>query len=142
MELGGATHAGGVIIGDGGTIALVYRETTGVWTFPKGKIEADETDEVAALREIAEETHLTDLEYIDDLGSYTRTKGGVEGAPHKTIHLFLYAAPRAALLTTAQEITETAWVPYREVASRLTIAKDRAWYAPVFDRVREAIQCD
>ncbi len=142
MEPGAVTHAGGVIIGDGGSIALVHRETTGVWTFPKGRIETGETDEEAALREIEEEVGLTDLEFIDDLGSFERTRAGLPDGEHKVIHLFLYAASRGAVLTPANEISEAVWVPYREVAMKLNIDKDRAWYASVFDRVREAIQRD
>ncbi len=136
------THAGGVVLGDGGTVALVHNAETGTWTFPKGSIETGETDEEAALREIEEETSLTGLEFIGDLGTYTRTKGGREGAEQKVLHIFLYAAPRGAALTPANEIAEAVWVPYREVAAKLNIDKDRAWYASVFDRVREAIQRD
>lgn len=142
MEREKPTHAGGVVLGDGGTVALVHNAETGTWTFPKGGIESGETDEEAARREIEEETSLADLEYIDDLGSYARTYGGKPGGAQKIIHLFLYAAPRGALLAPANEIAQAIWVPHREVAMKLTIDKDRAWYASVFDRVREAIQRD
>lgn len=142
MESLEPTHAGGVVLGDGGTVALVHNEETGTWTFPKGHIEPGEADEETARREIQEETGLTDLEFIDDLGSYTRTKAGQAGAVEKIIHLYLFAAPRGAVLMHANEIAEAQWVPHRDVAAKLTIDKDRAWYASVFDRVREAIQRD
>ncbi len=142
METERATHAGGVVLGDGGTIALVHNAETGTWTFPKGSIEPGETDEQAALREIEEETGLTGLEFIDDLGTYARTKSGIAGAAVKIIHLYLYAAPRGAAIVPAHEIAEAVWVPYREVAGALTIDKDKAWFGSVFERVREAIQRD
>jgi 8-oxo-(d)GTP phosphatase len=51
--------AGGVVrrVGpDGEEVLLVHRPRYDDWTFPKGKAEADETDEAAALREVEEET--------------------------------------------------------------------------------------
>lgn len=141
MEPEKPTHAGGVVLGDGGTVALVHNEETGTWTFPKGHIEPGETDEEAARREVQEETGLTSLEFIDDLGSYARLSGDGK-AERKVIHLYLFAAARAAVIVPANEIAEALWVPHREVAAKLTIDKDRAWYASVFDRVREAIQRD
>ncbi len=142
MEHGEPTHAGGIVLGDSGTIALVHNTETGTWTFPKGGIEKDESLEGAARREIEEETGLTGLELIDDLGSYVRTKGGHAGAPEKIINLFLFAAPRGARIVPANEIGEALWVPLPHVAEKLTIAKDKAWFASVFERVRQAIQRD
>ena len=136
------THAGGVILGDSGRIALVHNEKTGVWTFPKGGIDPGGTDEAAARREIEEETGLTGLELIDDLGSYERSNGGIDDAPAKIIHLYLFAAERGATIVGANEIAEAEWVPLQHVVEKLTIAKDKAWFASVFERVRQAIQRD
>lgn len=143
--------AGGIVIGDGGTIAMVYSENSQSWLFPKGHIETDESDEDAARREIAEECGLTDLEYIDDLGEFTRAAGvtadGKEFA-ERTIKMYLFAAPAFAELAPTMEIKEARWVPYREVPALLGqphtewFTRDRAWFATVFDRVREAIQRD
>ena len=144
METIYETCAGGIVIGDGGTLALVHNAHTGTWGFPKGAIEEGEDDETAAKREIAEETGITELEFIGDLGTYEReafsTDAGVQKV--KRIHLYLFAAPAGAALMPTLEIAEARWVPAREVAAALTIPKDQAFYASVFDRVREAIQRD
>ena len=71
-----AKCAGGIVIGDGGDIAMVRSKNSQSWLFPKGHIEAGETDEETALREIQEETGLKNLEYIDDLGEFTRAATG------------------------------------------------------------------
>lgn len=52
--------AGGVIIKDGRLLLIKMRNLSGeeVWTFPKGHLETGETPEMAALREVREETGL------------------------------------------------------------------------------------
>jgi 8-oxo-dGTP pyrophosphatase MutT (NUDIX family) len=113
-------------------------------------MEAGETDEMTARREIAEEAGLTELEYIDDLGEFTRARAsaGETQYEEKTIHMFLFAAKPHATLKPTMEITDARWIPYREAVELLGsphhdwFAKDRIWFASVFERVREAIQRD
>ncbi len=138
--------AGGIVLGDTGTIALVRNRTETAWFFPKGTIEEGETDEDAARREIREETGLDSLERIDDLGSYRRPRiyaeGGYDRDTLKDIHMFLFAAvPHAALVPT-MEIQESTWVPLARVSESLEDTKDRAWFVSVFERVRQAVQRD
>lgn len=142
------THSyGGIVIGDGGRIAMVRnRNGNGAWLFPKGKAEPGETPEETARREVSEETGLTDLELLDDLGSYERYSiSRVEEEDPKEckiIHMFLFSAPPGATLAPSMEIEEARWVPYAQVGSVSGSDKDRIWFASVFNRVREAIQRD
>lgn len=56
---GGLEHsAGGIIVEDGRVLLIQVRNLEGaeVWTFPKGHLEAGETPQDAAIREVAEET--------------------------------------------------------------------------------------
>ncbi len=138
--------AGGIVLGDGGSIAMVKSKNSQSWLFPKGRVESGETDEEAALREIKEECGLDKLEYIDDLGTFTRSAVG--NFNEKSVHMFLFAVPAHSILIPSLEIEEVRWVPFRETAELLGtphtewFIKDRAWFASVFDRVREAIQRD
>ncbi len=139
--------AGGVVLGDSGTIALIWSKNSQTWLFPKGRREPGETDEEAARREIAEETGLTDLEYIDDLGTFVRS--GANGAANKSIHMYLFAAPAHAVLAPTLEIEEAAWVSLPRVLDQLGhgehlawFSADRAWFTTVFKRIRQAIQRD
>lgn len=135
------------MLGDSGTIAMVRREGgSGAWLFPKGCIDGDETDEAAARREIHEETGLTNLELIDDLGTYTRSAMTIEGrddiTQSKEIHMFLFAAPSHSALTPSHEIEEARWVSFSRLINEIGNAKDKAWFTTVFERVRHAIQRD
>jgi 8-oxo-dGTP diphosphatase len=49
--------AGGLVL-DGSSVLLVHRPRYDDWTLPKGKLEADESWEDAAVREVEEETGL------------------------------------------------------------------------------------
>ena len=61
-----APAAGGVVIIDNQFVAI---ERNGIPDLPKGHIEKGETPEVAALREVEEETGITNLEIIKELPS-------------------------------------------------------------------------
>ena len=139
--------AGGIVLGDHGTVALVWSANSQAWLFPKGKIEEGETLEEAARREIAEETGLTDLEYLDDLGSFVRLNE--DGSPSKEVNMFLFAAVPHALLSPSKEIEKAEWFSLSRVAQVLgsgerssSFSADRAWFASIFQRVRHAVQRD
>ena len=61
-----APAAGGVVVIDNQFVAI---ERNGIPDLPKGHIEQGESHEVAALREVEEETGITDLEIIKELPS-------------------------------------------------------------------------
>ena len=139
--------AGGIVLGDSGTVAMVRRRNgNGAWLFPKGTIDGGETDEAAARREILEETGLTALELIDDLGTYERyamtIDGGGDRERVKEIHMFLFAAPPHSALSPSHEIEEARWVSFSRLVHEIGNAKDIAWFTTVFERVRHAIQRD
>ena len=67
--------AGGLVVRDG-KVLLVHRPKYDDWSFPKGKCDAGEPDEMCALREVEEETGLR-CELLDEIGetSYIDGKG-------------------------------------------------------------------
>jgi 8-oxo-dGTP pyrophosphatase MutT (NUDIX family) len=66
--------AGGVVIrDDGARVLLLERPGRKELRLPKGHIEAGETREQAAVREVQEETGYADVTIVADLGSYTHT---------------------------------------------------------------------
>lgn len=63
--------AGGIVKNSNGEYLFIHR--LGKWDLPKGKIEKDETVETAALREVEEETSLTDLVLKSKIGETYHT---------------------------------------------------------------------
>lgn len=131
--------AGGVVVGPRGTV-LVVSQNGDSWSLPKGTLENGEDARQAAAREIAEESGVTNLRFIRELGTYQRYiigKGGVgENRQHrKTITLFLYTTSQIALQPTDPQNPEARWVPINEVEALLTHPKDKQFFA----RVREEV---
>jgi len=146
MEPHTSSVAGGIVLGDKGCIAMVRRGELGAWLFPKGHVEAGETDEEAARREIEEETGLSRLELIGDLGTYKRYSSTPTGSEDrnelKRIHMFLFLDMHSQNPVGGNEISESAWVSHREVPGKIGNVKDAAWFATVFKRVCAGIQKD
>ena len=68
--------AGGVVVRDG-RVLIVHRARYDDWSLPKGKLEAGESWEDAALREVREETGLR-CELGEFLGSSHYAPGGIK----------------------------------------------------------------
>ncbi|MDO8584351.1 MAG: NUDIX domain-containing protein [bacterium] len=89
----------------------------GKWTLPKGHQERGESLVETAIREIREETGLTDLRYLAPLGK-TSFRFRAEGKLiEKHVYFFLFqAAPDAKEHLTGEEaIWEAIWVPMEKV---------------------------
>jgi 8-oxo-dGTP pyrophosphatase MutT (NUDIX family) len=114
--------AGGIVQNDYGEVLLMYR--LGKWDLPKGKQDEGETLEQCALREVEEETGLTDIElvrkinvtyhdYVQDGNTITKETHWyamkVEGRP-KTI-------PQ-----TTEDIEEIRWVKGEELQTLLSLS--------------------
>src|SRR6185295_9724153 len=85
------TSAGGVVfrLDDSRPLFLLIRDSYQNWGFPKGHLEGGEAPETAAVREVAEETGLTDLTVrgsIDRIDWFFRFRGHLI---HKVCHFFL-----------------------------------------------------
>ncbi|OLR91046.1 NUDIX hydrolase [Actinokineospora bangkokensis] len=123
------TSAGGLVIdAANGRVALIGRlDRRGrmLWSLPKGHIEAGETPEQTAVREVAEETGI-DGEVVRPLGTidYWFTADGTRRI-HKTVHHFLLVAHSFELSDEDLEVTEVAWVALDELDGRLAYADER-----------------
>jgi 8-oxo-dGTP pyrophosphatase MutT (NUDIX family) len=100
-------------------ILIVHRSAYDDWSFPKGKLEAGEREEDAAVREVEEETGLRcRLE-----GEVATTRyHDARGRP-KTVRYWLMT-PVAGSVAAANEVDDARFVPLAEARSLLTYARD------------------
>ena len=106
--------------------ALTILDSHDRWAFPKGRIEEGETPEIAARREIAEETGVTAIDLTDSLGVsdfWFEDRWEVVGERvHKFIHYFLYEQTKPEPVVTSEEehVKEYRWVPISELADAVS----------------------
>lgn len=95
-----------------------------LWSLPKGHVEADETPEEAALREVAEETGI-EGRVIAPLGTIDFWFVAEQQRIHKTVHHFLLEAVGGTLSNADVEVSEVAWVWLEEVTGLLAYEDER-----------------
>ncbi len=96
----------------------------------------------AAKREIYEETGLSQLELIRDLGSYYRFKIGKKKAndkgEYKKITLFLFRTTQTHLEPQDPKHPEAIWVSLDQVIDYLTHEKDKEFFASILETLPHA----
>ena len=116
--------AGGLVLdrlGPGARAALIGRMNRRgqlLWSLPKGHVEAGETVPQTAVREVAEETGIVGR-VLAPLGTIDFWFVIAGRRVHKTVHHFLLLAEGGELSDEDVEVTEVAWVPLEELASKL-----------------------
>jgi ADP-ribose pyrophosphatase YjhB (NUDIX family) len=118
----------------GALIGRLDRRGRLLWSLPKGHVEAGETEEQAAIREVEEETgiHGTILGRLGTIDFWFVAAGQ---RIHKTVQHYLMLADGGELSDADVEVAEVAWVPLDEVTDRLAYADERR----LVDRVPELL---
>jgi 8-oxo-dGTP pyrophosphatase MutT (NUDIX family) len=113
------TAAGGVIENDKGEILLIFRR--GKWDLPKGKLDKGETLEQCALREVMEETGLTDIKLSKPLTITYHTYDEFGKHILKNSHWYSMKANGSQQLTpqTEEDIAEIKWVKKKDLKAYL-----------------------
>lgn len=131
-----------------GKMLLVFQHSN-TWSFPKGGVESGESELEAAKREIGEETGITDLTLVKELGSYERYSIGKDGISEqkdwglRKRTIFLFATSQTNLdgrHDPTGEITDARWVTIDEAIDLLTHPKDKEFLASVRERVENAVK--
>jgi 8-oxo-dGTP pyrophosphatase MutT (NUDIX family) len=124
------TSAGGLVVDRAGPVPLAAligrtdRRGRLLWSLPKGHIEQGETAEMAAVREVEEETGIRGV-LLAPLGTIDFWFIAEGRRVHKTVHHFLLEAASGELSDADAEVIEVAWVPLPDVAARLAYADER-----------------
>ena len=108
---------------------LLLQHETGKWMLPKGTIEAGETPEAVALREVAEEAGLHNVRIVADLGEerymfYWKTE---DTYYDKTVHYYLMEFMGVEEATPQREegFIRCEWVTFSEALDRIKYKETR-----------------
>jgi 8-oxo-dGTP pyrophosphatase MutT (NUDIX family) len=124
------TSAGGLVVDGVDTdakaalIGRLDRRGRLRWSLPKGHVEAGETNEDAAIREVAEETGITGR-VVAPLGTIDFWFVADGRRVHKTVHHFLLLASGGELSDEDIEVEQVEWVPLGQLADRLAYDDER-----------------
>jgi len=115
--------AGGLVVrrhNESLQIVVVHRPVQQDWSFPKGKLEAGETFELAALREVREETGMACrlLRFIGHTDYLDR-----KGRP-KAVAYWVMAA-ESGFFTPNEEVDELRWLTLEGASDMLSYPRDR-----------------
>jgi 8-oxo-dGTP pyrophosphatase MutT (NUDIX family) len=124
------TSAGGLVLDlagevpQGALIGRTDRRGRLRWSLPKGHLEAGESPQQAAVREVAEETGI-EGEIFGELGTIDYWFVAEGRRIHKTVHHYLLRATGGELSDADVEVTEVAWVPLPDIGRRLAYPDER-----------------
>jgi len=124
------TSAGGLVVERTGErpcgvlIGRLDRRGKLLWSLPKGHVEAGESPQAAAVREVEEETGIRGL-VLDELGTIDFWFMAEGRRVHKTVHHYLLEAQSGELSDEDVEVDEVAWVPLDQLRDRLAYDSER-----------------
>jgi 8-oxo-dGTP diphosphatase len=115
--------AGGLVVRDDGRVAVIHRPRYDDWSLPKGKLDAGESFEEGALREVEEETGVRGR-IVGELAptSYVDRKGRDKVVRWYRMDLAGEPLPFAP----NDEVDELRWLTPAEASELLTYEHDRS----------------
>jgi ADP-ribose pyrophosphatase YjhB (NUDIX family) len=130
--------AGGIVLNEQGQV-IVVNQNGNSWSLPKGHIDPGEDARMAAERETKEESGISQLSYVEDLGNYQRYRIGIDGKEDKselkTITMFLYKTSQMELRPEDPDNPEARWVDKDDVEELLTHPKDKEFYRLAIEKI-------
>jgi 8-oxo-dGTP diphosphatase len=130
--------AGGVVVsGAEGDfdVVLVTPNHRRVWCLPKGTLEAGESPEAAAVREVREETGLSAeiIEKIDEIAYWFYTPARLR--VHKVVHFYLMRCLGGDVRNHDQEIAEARHFPLLDAPDLLAYRGERGVVEKAIERL-------
>ena len=114
---------------------LLIRHTKGRHiSFPKGHVEAGETESQTAEREIREETG---LRVRVDRRFRAENRYNIRPDTHKLVVIFAALTEQEEITPQPEEIAEAFWVPIEKAATRLTYERDRKIMRDAFAHIQK-----
>lgn len=124
--------AGGIVVNENTGYVLLVAQPNNVWSLPKGGVDVGEDSITAARREILEESGLTEIHLVKELGTYKRFRIGKDGkddeSEMKDITIYLFTTKQELLKPIDTWHSEAVWFEREEVKKMLTHERDVAFY--------------
>lgn len=120
------------------SIVLIARNNRSIWCLPKGIIEAGESAEEAAEREVSEETGLKG-KIIDKIGevSYWYWSKEKRTRYFKTVHFYLMECLSGNTADHDSEVEEARWFPVDEALQIMTFKSERDIVSKAIEMLKE-----
>lgn len=133
--------AGGIVYrpnADGGEVALISVGDPPRWQLPKGLVDAGETTEIAAQREVREEagieaTIVGKMETVEYW--YQATVGGKRVRYHKFVHFFLMRYVSGDVADHDHEVNEARWMEIGLALELIAFKSERTVLAKAAERI-------
>jgi 8-oxo-dGTP pyrophosphatase MutT (NUDIX family) len=113
-------------VDNGRALFLLIRDSYGNWGFPKGHVEGQERADIAAMREVMEETGLRSLRLVGRVAAiewFFRFRGSLV---HKDCEFFLMESETSVTRPQKSEgITDCLWTDADEALSRIVYENAR-----------------
>ena len=117
---------------------LIVEQKNQTWSLPKGHLDPGETALEAAVREIKEESGVSNLTLLQELGSYDRYKiskdGGDDITELKKITMFLFETEQIDLAPEDEDNPSAVWLDKTEIISKLSHPKDIFFYRQILQQ--------
>ena len=113
---------------DGVEVALISVGPEERWQLPKGLVDAGETPEITAVREVREEAGIETelLQKIETIAYwYVGDQGRQRVRFHKFVHFFLLRYIAGQVSDHDREVNEARWVPAEQARKLLTFRSER-----------------
>ena len=121
-------------IGDNWNVLLIRHTKGRHISFPKGHVEANETESQTAEREIFEETG---LRVHVDRRFRAENRYNIRPDIQKLVVIFAATTQQSELTPQPEEIAEAFWLPIEDAAARLTYERDRKIMRDAFEHIRK-----
>ncbi|EKE04812.1 MAG: NUDIX hydrolase [uncultured bacterium] len=128
--------AGGIVIRNNPNkqiLLTIYTHINGLG-FPKGHVEEGETFEQTAIREVTEETGLTELKIIKKLSVYSKIATERDGTPiNKDIHMYLMTSGKLDFHQEAEE--KYGWFDINDAIAQMAVTEDGEFLIKIKDQI-------
>jgi len=114
-------------------VLLINHVNGGHWSFPKGHMEGNETEEMTALREIKEETGLNVI--LDTGFRYVNTYSPMENVTKDVVY-FLGYTEDCELLRQVEEVNEAGWFTLDEALNKITHDNDKEIFLAALEYIK------